>query len=81
MVGLAVPQGSMAPLRLYETAIVAVAAIAVFLEPLLFRVAAAQGIGWWWRMPFPVRGGCYAALVLLLIVLGGPTQKFIYFDF
>jgi D-alanyl-lipoteichoic acid acyltransferase DltB (MBOAT superfamily) len=81
MLGLAEPQGGVAPIRLYETVIVAVAAIVVFVEPVLFKTAAAQGIGWWWRMPFPLRGSCYAALVLTLVVLGGPTQKFIYFDF
>ena len=81
MLGLAAPQGAVPPIRFYETAIVAVAALVVFLEPWLFKAAASRGIGWWWSMPFPLRGGCYAALVLLLIVLGGPTQKFIYFDF
>ena len=32
-------------------------------------------------MPFPLRGVAYASLVLAIVVFGGPTQKFIYFDF
>jgi hypothetical protein len=32
-------------------------------------------------MPFPLRGLAYFALALVLIVFGGRTQKFIYFDF
>lgn len=81
MLGLAAPQAVAPSIRLYEAAIVGFAAIVVFLEPVLVRAVAARGIAWWWTLPFPLRGGCYAALVLALIVLGGPTQKFIYFDF
>jgi D-alanyl-lipoteichoic acid acyltransferase DltB (MBOAT superfamily) len=81
MLGLAEPQGGVPSIRFYEAMIVAAAAIVVFLEPVLFKVAASRGIGWWWSLPFPLRGTCYAALVLVLIVFGGPTQKFIYFDF
>jgi D-alanyl-lipoteichoic acid acyltransferase DltB (MBOAT superfamily) len=81
MLGLAEPHGNMTPIRLYETTIVAASAAVVFLEPLLFKVAASRAVEWWWNMPFPVRGACYAALVLVLVVFGGPMQKFIYFDF
>ncbi len=31
--------------------------------------------------PFPLRGTAYAVVALMLIVFGGTTQKFIYFDF
>lgn len=81
MLGLAAPLGAAPSVRLYEAAIVVISAAVVFLEPILFKAAAARGIEGWWRLPFPVRGSCYAALVLMLVVFGGATQKFIYFDF
>ena len=69
------------PIRMYEMAIVAVSALVVFLEPGMVRLIETKGIAPWWRLPFPLRGAAYAALVLILIALGGQTQKFIYFDF
>ena len=81
MLGLAHPQASAPPVRLYEVAIVGASALLVFLEPWIFKRASSLGIERWWRLPFPVRGAAYAAMVLLLLVLGGQTQKFIYFDF
>lgn len=67
--------------RTYEVAIVRVSALVVFVEPAVVKLAAGKGIGQWWRVRFPLRGIAYAVLVLLLVVLGGQTMKFIYFDF
>jgi len=67
--------------RLYEIGIVGIAALLVTLEPLLVRISERHGIGWWWRVPFWLRGGAYAGLVLSIVAFGGTTQKFIYFDF
>jgi len=39
------------------------------------------GIASWWKVPFPLRGAAYALCSLLLLIFGGTTQKFIYFDF
>jgi len=81
MLGLGSPLASIPPIRLYEIAIVAGSALAVFVEPMLVKLIGSRGLESWWRLPFPIRGASYAALVLTLIVLGGQTQKFIYFDF
>ena len=67
--------------RLYEVGIVAVAALLVALEPWLVHSAERHGIGGWWLKPFWLRGVTYAGLVLSVVVFGGTTQKFIYFDF
>jgi hypothetical protein len=81
MLGFADPAKAIAFVRLYEIFVVGAAAALVFAEPRLAEVAEARGIRQWWRMPFPLRGLAYFALALVLIVFGGRTQKFIYFDF
>ena len=67
--------------RLFEIAIVGAAALLVFVEPLLVAASQRHGIGWWWRVPYWLRGTAYASLVLVIVAFGGTTQKFIYFDF
>jgi D-alanyl-lipoteichoic acid acyltransferase DltB (MBOAT superfamily) len=67
--------------RLYEIGIVMAAAVLVAVEPWLVGAAQRVGIQWWWRVPFWLRGGAYAALTLVVLSFGGATQKFIYFDF
>jgi len=67
--------------RKYQVAIVGVAAVTVWLEPMIVAMAERHGISWWWRVPFWLRGAAYASLVLTLTTFGGLTQKFIYFDF
>lgn len=69
------------PLRIYEIIGVLLTIFLVLLEPKLVGLFREVGIQWWWRIPFPLRGVAYAALVLAVVVFGGPTQKFIYFDF
>ena len=81
MLGMAHPTDAMPPLRSYEIAIVAISAAVVFAEPLLVGRLIKTGIGAWWRVPFPMRGAVYALVSLVLLVFGGATQKFIYFDF
>ncbi|HOW49474.1 MAG TPA: MBOAT family O-acyltransferase [Rubrivivax sp.] len=82
MAGLA--DGSTAPpvrFRQYELAILAAGAVLAAIEPWLVRAAARTGVGWWWAVPFWLRGGAYAGLTLVVLAFGGATQKFIYFDF
>jgi D-alanyl-lipoteichoic acid acyltransferase DltB (MBOAT superfamily) len=81
MLGLTHPTAPMPLVRGYEIAIVGVSAIVVFLEPPIVTRLQATGIGSWWKVPFPLRGAAYALCTLLLLVFGGATQKFIYFDF
>ena len=52
----------------------------VLLEPRIERILT-QGLQAWGRLHFALRGSAYAGLVLAIIVLGGSSQKFIYFDF
>ena len=81
MLGLAHPAAALPGIRIYEQAIVAVSAILVFAEPLVVGRLQKSGIGAWWRVPFPLRGAAYALGALFLLIFGGTTQKFIYFDF
>jgi D-alanyl-lipoteichoic acid acyltransferase DltB (MBOAT superfamily) len=81
MLGVAHPVASLPLVRSYEIAIVALSAIVVFAEPVIVERLQRTGIGAWWRVPFPLRGTAYAVVALMLIVFGGTTQKFIYFDF
>lgn len=67
--------------RIYEIAIVLTSALLVWSEPWLVAWTERHGILWWWRVPYWLRGMTYAAGVLVLVAFGGPTQKFIYFDF
>jgi alginate O-acetyltransferase complex protein AlgI len=73
--------GASVDFRLYEIAIVAAAALLAAVEPWLAGVAERKGIDWWWQLPFVFRGISYAVLTLVIVALGGVTQKFIYFDF
>lgn len=75
--GVAVPVS----FRLYESAIVMCGGVFVAIEPVLVGMAERDGIGWWWRVPYWLRGTAYASLTLALVAFGGATQKFIYFDF
>ena len=50
------------------------------LEPQLER-GLRNGLHRWEQLHFTLRGTAYAGLALMLIVFGGSSQKFIYFDF
>ena len=81
MLGLARPDGRAPLIRLYEVGIIGVSGLVVFLEPLALKLVGPATVMRWWSVPFPLRGAAYAGLALVLLVLGGQTQKFIYFDF
>lgn len=80
MLGLAEP-AALVSVRLYEIVGVLMTVVLVLIEPRIVAVFERRGVDWWWRVPFPLRGVAYASLVLAIVVFGGPTQKFIYFDF
>jgi D-alanyl-lipoteichoic acid acyltransferase DltB (MBOAT superfamily) len=80
MLGLANPV-TVVPVRLYEMVGVLATVVLVLIEPRIVAFFARRCVDWWWRVPFPLRGAAYASLVLAVVVFGGPTQKFIYFDF
>ena len=80
MLGLAEP-AALVSVRLYEIVGVLMTVVLVLIEPRIVAFFERRGVDWWWRVPFPLRGVAYASLVLAIVVFGGPTQKFIYFDF
>ncbi|NMF87375.1 MBOAT family O-acyltransferase [Aromatoleum petrolei] len=80
MLGLAAPSTAVA-VRLYEVIGVLATVVLVLIEPRIVAFFERRGVEWWWRVPFPLRGVAYASLVLAIVLFGGPTQKFIYFDF
>lgn len=81
MLGIGSPLGSLPTVRLYEIMIVMTGAVVVLIEPWLVNFAIRTRFESWWRVPFPIRGVVYASFALALIVFGGASQKFIYFDF
>ena len=81
MLGLAHPVGGLPSIRSYEIAIIVASAVLVFAEPPIVGRLQRTGIRAWWKVPFLLRGSAYALLAVTLIVFGGSTQKFIYFDF
>lgn len=66
--------------RAYVQLLVWGSLLLVLLEPRIER-ALAQGLQRWGQLHFSLRGSVYAGVVLAVIVLGGSSQKFIYFDF
>jgi len=80
MLGMAQP-AALAPVRMYELAGVLLTVVLVLAEPRIVDMFRRAGVAWWWRVPFALRGTVYASFVLLLVMFGGPTQKFIYFRF
>lgn len=81
MLGLAVPVGELPQVRSYLKIFVGIAFFVAYIEHWIVRVISAQGLLSWWHVPYFIRGFLYASLILLLVVFGGGTQKFIYFDF
>lgn len=81
MLGWAEPSGAIHAIRLSEQAMIATALLLALVEPHIVAWLQRQGPLNWWRVTAPVRGLAYATLALALIIFGGDTQKFIYFDF
>lgn len=82
MLGLVQPVHGVADIRTYEMLLIVGTLGLAMLEPLIVGMAEKRGITWWWsHVPYLVRGLAYAGVTLFIIVLGGHTQKFIYFDF
>lgn len=82
MLGILEPIGALAGVRLYEVVMILGTFGLVLVEPLIVGLFQKNGVDWWWtRVPFPIRGLAYAGATLFVVILGGHTQKFIYFDF
>lgn len=80
MLGLA-PATTPAPsLRLYVHVLVWASLLFTFVEARLERSLAAR-LDAWGTTHFSLRGLTYAGLLLAVILFGGSSQKFIYFDF
>jgi D-alanyl-lipoteichoic acid acyltransferase DltB (MBOAT superfamily) len=67
-------------IRSYVQVLVWGSLLLTFLEPAIER-SLKRGIERWGQLHFTLRGTAYATLVLAVIVFGGSSQKFIYFDF
>ena len=80
MLGIFQATGSPVEIRLYLQLIVFLSFILVFLEP-VFERCFLKGFKHWPSVPFYIRGTAYASIAMTVHVLGGSTQKFIYFDF
>jgi D-alanyl-lipoteichoic acid acyltransferase DltB (MBOAT superfamily) len=81
MLGLTQPGGAIHVIRFSEQVIITVALLLALLEPHIVAWFQRKDPLNWWQVAAPVRGFAYAVLVLTLVVFGGDTQKFIYFDF
>lgn len=81
MLGMSSPESQSVRLRGFEWGLISLATLVVFVEPFVAGRLAKIGPSVWWRLPFVSRGLAYALLVVVLLVFGGETQKFIYFDF
>lgn len=66
--------------RSYVQILVWTSLLFTFIEPRL-EVFLRQRLDAWGRLHFSLRGLSYASLALAIIVFGGSSQKFIYFDF
>lgn len=81
MLGMIPTPESVITVRFYLKMIVLLSIIIIMVEPFIVRFFKKAGISWWWKMHFVIRGFFYAGIFLTLLVFGGSTQKFIYFDF
>lgn len=67
-------------LRTYVWVGLGAAALVALLEPVLVRVLERTD-NHWWHLHWSIRGLAYFGVAMLLILFGGSSQKFIYFDF
>jgi len=80
MFGLSAASGAVPEARSFVWSLTVLSMVLVLLEPRLVGFAA-RGTERWARTPALLRGSVYAACVLALVMFGGSTQRFIYFDF
>jgi D-alanyl-lipoteichoic acid acyltransferase DltB (MBOAT superfamily) len=80
MAGLAGSDASPPAVRSYVWLLTALTCVLVLLESRIVS-ACANGLDRWSRVTPLLRGGVYAAAILCVVVFGGSTQRFIYFDF
>ncbi|MDP3872678.1 MAG: MBOAT family O-acyltransferase [Pseudomonadota bacterium] len=80
MFGLSASDGSPPEVRTYVWALTALTGLLVLLEPRLVSFADAK-LNQWAQVPALVRSSLYATIILAVIIFGGSTQRFIYFDF
>ncbi|WP_324780159.1 MBOAT family O-acyltransferase [Thiobacillus sedimenti] len=79
MLGMADAAGAPA-VRTYVQALVWASLLLVLVEPAIER-ALKRGLRRWGELHFTLRGTAYAGIALMVILFGGSSQKFIYFDF
>ena len=80
MAGLAGSDASPPVVRSYVWLLTALTCVLVLLESRIVS-ACASGLDRWSRVTPLLRGGIYAAAIMCVIIFGGSTQRFIYFDF
>lgn len=80
MLGLAEHTIQEPTIRTYINIALAATLVLVLLEPLFVSWIERNYI-LWWKTPWLVRGVVYFLFAMLLILFGGSSQKFIYFDF
>lgn len=80
MFGLSASDSPPPEVRSYVWALTALTGLLVLVEARLVSLADAK-LDRWVDVPTPLRGILYASMILALIVFGGSTQRFIYFDF
>ncbi|MEQ1592403.1 MAG: MBOAT family O-acyltransferase [Thiobacillaceae bacterium] len=66
--------------RRYVQVLVWASLLLTFFEPFI-ETYFTRRLDAWGRLHFSIRGVVYASLVLVVIIFGGSSQKFIYFDF
>lgn len=80
MFGLVTTPTAEPVIRSYVLVGLAFSIFVTLIEPLIVSRMEKMHI-YWWTVAWPIRGLCYFGCAMLLIVFGGSSQKFIYFDF
>ncbi len=80
MLGIGATSAAEPVLRTFVWIGLGLATLTALLEPLLVQLFE-RGYTRWWSTPWPIRSLAYFGVAMLLIMFGGSTQKFIYFDF
>lgn len=78
--GIATLSGTPPVVRDYMWVLTGLSFLLVILEPRIVAACSA-GLDRWERTPPVLRGTAYASIILALVLFGGSSQRFIYFDF